>query len=84
MGFVVRAALGCLHRHRAIGSPTTTHTSATARELRADRDKIQKCLGSLKNHPVPLTGQVTINENGEALRKPQILVVKDSRFTAVP
>src|SRR5438045_2735521 len=24
MGFVVRAALGCLHRHRAIGSPTTT------------------------------------------------------------
>jgi branched-chain amino acid transport system substrate-binding protein len=53
-------------------------------ELQADRDKIQKCLGSLKNHPVPLTGQVTINENGEALRKPQILVVKDSRFTAVP
>ena len=53
-------------------------------DLQADRDKIQKCLGAMKNHPVPLTGQVTINEHGEALRKPQILVVKDSRFTAVP
>ncbi|MSQ71107.1 MAG: hypothetical protein EXR27_07430 [Betaproteobacteria bacterium] len=46
-------------------------------DLPFDREKTTEILGSLDNHLVPITGQLTCNANGEALRSTHLLVVKN-------
>ncbi len=60
---------------------TSQGVSGKDADLQADREKIRSCIGSLKDYTVPLSGKVSITDTGEALRTPQILLVKDSKFT---
>lgn len=50
-------------------------------ELQADRDKMQQCFAGLKDQPTPVTGAVSMNPSGEAIRRTQIIVVRDSKFS---
>ena len=44
-------------------------------DLASDRAKMQKCLGGLKDFPAPITGNVSMNANGEGVRNTQLLTV---------
>ena len=48
-------------------------------DLQAQRDAIRDCWNDMKNADAPLTGQTTM-QNGDAVRQPAILTVRDKRF----
>jgi branched-chain amino acid transport system substrate-binding protein len=50
-------------------------------DVATDREKMQKCLGGLKDFPAPITGSVSMNANGEGVRNTQILTVSGGKFT---
>ncbi len=52
-------------------------------DLQKDRERIRDCFASLKDYPVPVLGVTTINADGEAVRSPTVLIVKNGRFELV-
>ena len=56
--------------------------TGTDTDLRPDHDETTEFLGSLENHLASITGQLTVNTNGEALRSAHMLVVKNPKFNS--
>lgn len=54
----------------------------TGKDLAADRVKLRDCWAGMSARKAPLTGETTINEQGDAIRKPVVLVIKGGRFVA--
>jgi branched-chain amino acid transport system substrate-binding protein len=54
----------------------------TGSNLDADREKVRSCWAGLKATS-PLLGVTAINAQGDAVRKPYILIVKDGKFIPV-
>ena len=59
------------------------NVSGEAANLQGDRDKIQQCWANMKSFKAPVTGETTINADGDAVRTPVILQVKGGKFTTV-
>ena len=53
-------------------------------DLKAERVKMRDCWAEMKDRSAPLTGATSIDKNGDAVRKPVILVAKGDRFVAAP
>jgi branched-chain amino acid transport system substrate-binding protein len=53
-------------------------------DLKAERVKLRDCWANMKDRTAPLTGATSIDKNGDAVRKPVILVAKGDRFVAAP
>jgi branched-chain amino acid transport system substrate-binding protein len=52
------------------------------KDLAADRTAIRDCWAQMKDAAAPLTGATTINADGETIRKPAILVIKDGQMVS--
>jgi branched-chain amino acid transport system substrate-binding protein len=52
----------------------------THSDLKAERIKMRDCWANMKDREAPLTGATSIDNNGDAIRKPVILQAKGDRF----
>ncbi|MGH2392926.1 MAG: ABC transporter substrate-binding protein [Candidatus Limnocylindria bacterium] len=52
-------------------------------DLDRDRERMRDCLAKIKDYPAPVTGPTTFNADGDALRQPVVLVVKNGKFESV-
>ena len=52
----------------------------TGSNIKAERVKIRDCWANMKDRSAPLTGATSIDQNGDAVRKPVILQAKGDRF----
>jgi branched-chain amino acid transport system substrate-binding protein len=55
-------------------------TGVDGKKLQSDRTKLRDCWTNMKNKDAPLTGETSINKDGDAERKPVVLVVKGDGF----
>ena len=70
----LHAVRACVERTGVTGKPD---------DLQKDRDKLRDCFAGLKDFPLPIVGPTTITPEGDAVRSPMILVVKNGQFQLV-
>ena len=63
----------CISRSGTTGAPA---------DLERDRDRIRQCWAGLKDYPAPLLGATSIDKNGDAVRSPSVIVVKNGKFVS--
>ena len=57
-------------------------TTGVMGSSQADKTKIRDCLANTHDVVTPVAGPVSINKDGDGVREPSFLVVKDGRFVA--
>jgi branched-chain amino acid transport system substrate-binding protein len=65
-------------RHCIIQSGSTGAPADLAR----DRDRVRQCWADLKDYTAPLLGATSIDKNGDAMRNPTVIVVKNGQFVS--
>jgi branched-chain amino acid transport system substrate-binding protein len=70
----LHAMRACVERTGVTGKPD---------DLQKDRDRIRDCFAGLKDFPLPIVGPTTITPEGDAVRAPMILLVKNGQFQLV-
>lgn len=52
-------------------------------DLEKDRERMRDCLARVKDYKAPITGGTTFDANGDAVRQPVVLVVRQGKFESV-
>jgi len=55
-------------------------TGVTGSDVKGDRIKLRDCWANMKNREAPLTGETTIDKDGDGTRVPTVLEVRNGNF----
>jgi len=55
-------------------------TGVTGNDVKGDRVKLRDCWATMKNREAPLTGETSIDKDGDGTRIPTVLEVRNGNF----